>query len=172
MNNFGPKVPWCKIVWFSNNIPRNSFILWMAILEKLKTQDRVISWGINGNLLCPFCNLVCDSHNHLFFICEFSSRIWNFFYSKIGIWIDFDNWNDLVHKFCSVTKRKTLVAMVRKLVLAACVAHIWRKRNARIFRKLERPWQEVRSCIEQEIKYKLKGLEVIDNVVNKEVFKK
>lgn len=54
LNNFGPKVPWCKIVWFSNNIPRNSFILWMAILEKLKTQDWVISWGINGNLLCPF----------------------------------------------------------------------------------------------------------------------
>ncbi|GJZ12614.1 leucine-rich repeat-containing protein [Tanacetum coccineum] len=35
-----PTVPWFKIVWFSQNIPRFAFILWLAINKKLNTQDK------------------------------------------------------------------------------------------------------------------------------------
>lgn len=37
INNFGDKVPWHNIVWYGNCIPRNSFILWLAVLNRLKT---------------------------------------------------------------------------------------------------------------------------------------
>ncbi|GKB92619.1 reverse transcriptase domain, reverse transcriptase zinc-binding domain protein, partial [Tanacetum coccineum] len=36
-----PKVSWHKLVWFSHNIPRHAFILWLAIKQRLKTQDRI-----------------------------------------------------------------------------------------------------------------------------------
>nr|GEX35131.1 hypothetical protein [Tanacetum cinerariifolium] len=36
-----PMVPWSKLVWFSQNIPRHAFILWIAIYQKLKTHDRI-----------------------------------------------------------------------------------------------------------------------------------
>ncbi|GJX65786.1 RNA-directed DNA polymerase, eukaryota, reverse transcriptase zinc-binding domain protein [Tanacetum coccineum] len=39
-----PKVLWHKHVWFSQCIPRHSFILWMAIKGRLKTQDRISRW--------------------------------------------------------------------------------------------------------------------------------
>ncbi|CAH1428278.1 unnamed protein product [Lactuca virosa] len=67
INNFGDKVPWYDIVWYGNCIPRNSFILWLAILNRLKTHDRVKGWEISGNLLCPFCAISSDSHDHLLF---------------------------------------------------------------------------------------------------------
>ncbi|GJX84964.1 RNA-directed DNA polymerase, eukaryota, reverse transcriptase zinc-binding domain protein [Tanacetum coccineum] len=35
------EVTWARLVWFSQNIPKHSFILWMAILNKLTTQDKV-----------------------------------------------------------------------------------------------------------------------------------
>ncbi|GKB94363.1 RNA-directed DNA polymerase, eukaryota, reverse transcriptase zinc-binding domain protein, partial [Tanacetum coccineum] len=37
------KVIWHEHVWFTQCVPRHSFILWMAIKGKLKTQDRISS---------------------------------------------------------------------------------------------------------------------------------
>ena len=31
------KVPWYHLVWFTGNIPRHSFIVWLAMLNKLST---------------------------------------------------------------------------------------------------------------------------------------
>ncbi|GJV98361.1 RNA-directed DNA polymerase, eukaryota, reverse transcriptase zinc-binding domain protein [Tanacetum coccineum] len=72
-----PKVLWCKHVWFSQCIPRHSFILWMAIKGRLKTQDRISRWFNAVNMLCPFCKKEKDSHSHLFFDCDFAQGVWN-----------------------------------------------------------------------------------------------
>nr|GEU44258.1 hypothetical protein [Tanacetum cinerariifolium] len=50
-----------------------------TFFQKLKTQDRLRQWevdpSIDLNLLrCPLCDLVPDSHDHLFYKCSFSSQ--------------------------------------------------------------------------------------------------
>ncbi|PWA34871.1 reverse transcriptase zinc-binding domain-containing protein [Artemisia annua] len=37
-------VPWEKLIWFTNCIPRHTFITWLAIKNKLMTQDKLIKW--------------------------------------------------------------------------------------------------------------------------------
>ncbi|GJW10218.1 RNA-directed DNA polymerase, eukaryota, reverse transcriptase zinc-binding domain protein [Tanacetum coccineum] len=37
-----PQVCWKKVVWYSQDNPRYSYILWLAIKEKLMTQDRMM----------------------------------------------------------------------------------------------------------------------------------
>ncbi|CAH1440394.1 unnamed protein product [Lactuca virosa] len=86
INNFGDQVPWHDIVWYGNCIRRNSFILWMAILNRLKTQDRVRGWEVSGNLLCPFCAVTPDSHVHLFFKCDYSQLIWSLLVGGYWFW--------------------------------------------------------------------------------------
>lgn len=70
------KVPLLHVVWFTHAIPRHAFFVWLIMLEKLKTQDKVILWDKNQNSnspsLCIFCSKVEDSHKHLFFECDFS----------------------------------------------------------------------------------------------------
>jgi hypothetical protein len=39
-------VEWHDIVWFKNVVPRHSFLLWMAVQQKLTTQDRLHRFGI------------------------------------------------------------------------------------------------------------------------------
>ncbi|GJS15650.1 RNA-directed DNA polymerase, eukaryota, reverse transcriptase zinc-binding domain protein [Tanacetum coccineum] len=56
--------------------PRLAFILWMAVRRKLQTQDRVMAWNNNNDMKCPLCKMVNDSHNHLFFECDYSRKIW------------------------------------------------------------------------------------------------
>ncbi|GJT55891.1 RNA-directed DNA polymerase, eukaryota, reverse transcriptase zinc-binding domain protein [Tanacetum coccineum] len=45
------KVDWYDIVWFKQCIPKHSFCLWLAMKERLPTQDKVMAWG-NKDLLC------------------------------------------------------------------------------------------------------------------------
>ncbi|GKC11904.1 CASP-like protein 4A3 [Tanacetum coccineum] len=63
------RVNWFAVVWFASCIPRHAFNLWLVVKQKLKTQDRVTWWDVLGSLpsVCPLCEVVPDSHNHLFF---------------------------------------------------------------------------------------------------------
>ncbi|CAH1435589.1 unnamed protein product [Lactuca virosa] len=171
INNFGDKVPWYDIVWYGNCIPRNSFILWLAILNRLKTQDRVKGWEISGNLLCPFCAISSDSHDHLFFKCEFSHLIWSYFCNKIGLNIFFDDWNDLILKLSISFKGNSVENLVNKCVFSSCVSHIWKERNSRLFSSRRNSHKVVISCIESKIQLKLLGLRKEAIMVNDRVFK-
>ncbi|GJW78081.1 COV 1-like protein [Tanacetum coccineum] len=41
-----------KIVWFNHLIPRQAFILWMAMQDKLLTQDKIEKWNHDGDFKC------------------------------------------------------------------------------------------------------------------------
>ena len=169
INNFGSKVKWVSCVWYSNCIPRNAFILWLAVLNRLKTQDRVKCWEKSGSLLCPFCLKIPDSHDHLFFQCEFSHSIWKHCCSKAGIDISYSNWNDLVLKLSSVLNSRSIEILIKKWVFASCVSHIWKERNSRIFSKLRKSNEGVILCIEKEIQLKLLGLRKMNVMVSREI---
>ncbi|GKA90452.1 RNA-directed DNA polymerase, eukaryota, reverse transcriptase zinc-binding domain protein [Tanacetum coccineum] len=38
------KVAWYKVLWFSQCSPKHSFILWLTVMKRLSTQDRIIKW--------------------------------------------------------------------------------------------------------------------------------
>ncbi|GJY12210.1 RNA-directed DNA polymerase, eukaryota, reverse transcriptase zinc-binding domain protein [Tanacetum coccineum] len=79
----GEEVTWATIVWFSQNIPKHSFIVWMEILNKLTTQDKVKNWRSYDMMACPLCNQDIDSHQHLFFQCQYANQFWAKAKSKI-----------------------------------------------------------------------------------------
>ncbi|GKE66178.1 putative reverse transcriptase domain, reverse transcriptase zinc-binding domain protein, partial [Tanacetum coccineum] len=42
----GNEVPWFHIVWFTHNIPRHAFHVWLMMRKSLKTQDKLRQWDI------------------------------------------------------------------------------------------------------------------------------
>nr|GEY90479.1 hypothetical protein [Tanacetum cinerariifolium] len=60
-------VPWAKLVWFSQCIPRHAFMVRLAIYGRLKTQDLMGIREKNDDMRCVFYKNVPDSHDHLFF---------------------------------------------------------------------------------------------------------
>ncbi|KAL0856090.1 hypothetical protein Bca101_061243 [Brassica carinata] len=78
-----PTVFWSKVVWFKENIPRNAFVTWMAMLRRLPTRDRLRNWGLNVLADCVLCCTGVETHHHLFFECDFSSSIWKHFAQQI-----------------------------------------------------------------------------------------
>lgn len=49
------EVDWCPLIWFQQSIPKHSVILWMAIQEKLLTQDKIKKWGSYDMMVCALC---------------------------------------------------------------------------------------------------------------------
>ncbi|KAL0400470.1 UNVERIFIED_CONTAM: hypothetical protein Slati_4076900 [Sesamum latifolium] len=67
----GPKVGWSSLLLGSLKIPRNSFILWLAILEKLPILDKL--WLLHFGGTCVLCmDGQAETHDHLFFACSYS----------------------------------------------------------------------------------------------------
>lgn len=62
-----PKVPWFKGVWFSGATPRFSFLVWIAIHDRLATGDRISRWNPQANINCWLCQAPFENRDHLFF---------------------------------------------------------------------------------------------------------
>ncbi|GJV13950.1 putative reverse transcriptase domain-containing protein [Tanacetum coccineum] len=131
-------VYWYNVVWFSHCIPRHAIHMWLVIQQKLKTQDRLRQWdvgpSIDLNLLkCPLCDLVPDSHDHLFFECSFSSHVW----FKVRVLCGMDaippHLSDVVAFIVPLSRGKTVVSIISRIVVAATSYYIWLERNGRLF---------------------------------------
>lgn len=67
------KVQWSKQVWFSQGIPRYSFITWLTVLNRLSTEDRMRNWGVIQG--CVLCGERDETRDHLFFDCPYSFTV-------------------------------------------------------------------------------------------------
>ncbi|KAF3492859.1 hypothetical protein DY000_02054339 [Brassica cretica] len=72
-----PSVPWSAVVWCPMGIPRHSFLMWLVVLDRCPTKDRLLRWGLPGvNPICLLCNSQPESRDHLFFQCCYSETVW------------------------------------------------------------------------------------------------
>ncbi|PWA81811.1 reverse transcriptase zinc-binding domain-containing protein [Artemisia annua] len=89
-------VPWEKLIWFTNCIPRHTFITWLAIKNKLMTQDKLIKWYPNKVMCCPLCKSMLDTHDHLFFQCQYSKEVWEAMKIKAKIQFNAGTWMETI----------------------------------------------------------------------------
>nr|KAJ0221413.1 hypothetical protein LSAT_V11C200101220 [Lactuca sativa] len=156
--DLGNKVSWVHLVWFKHSIPSHSFILWLAIQERLLTQDRMRFWDKKKNLNCVFCNTQQDSHSHLFFECPYSSSIWDVVKDRVEIRNNSSGWKELVEDLMILFKGNNISIFIMKIAFAATVYHVWKERNSRLFRKGKNMEEKIILNIFEEIRLKLIGL--------------
>ncbi|GJY50707.1 reverse transcriptase zinc-binding domain-containing protein [Tanacetum coccineum] len=165
----GNKVDWYEVVWFSNFIPRHAFILWLLVNERLPTQDRLSKWYPNKEMKCALCSTMQDSHQHLFFKCQYSSLVWEKAVTKVKISKGNDDWKEVLECLKALPCRKNIWVVVKKMVLAATIYFLWQKRNIRQFQNEKRPWEELWKIIEDTVKLKLSSLKVVASSNVKEI---
>ncbi|GJV91216.1 hypothetical protein Tco_1539029 [Tanacetum coccineum] len=121
-------VEWLNQVPILNNIP-------VPLLNE-NNKDQ-IKWRKNTRKLVDFsfknaCK-ECDSHDHLFFQCEFSSKIWGYLRGKMNMGYMPDEWKEIIDKVAEYPCNNAIRSVLRRIILATTVYHIWKERNARIF---------------------------------------
>ncbi|KAK1422545.1 hypothetical protein QVD17_17828 [Tagetes erecta] len=161
------KVPWVNVVWFSQGVPRHVFHLWMACKERLLTHDRLNRWDSTTLRKCVFCHLQPDCHSHLFFECEFSSKVWNVLKGKAMLEDYPCDLRNCVSMLSNIKFGKSFKGIIQRLMLGAMVYYIWQERNLRAFQNKQRSVSDVCALIEEMVRIRLLGLKIYDNDVTR-----
>nr|GEU55460.1 reverse transcriptase zinc-binding domain-containing protein [Tanacetum cinerariifolium] len=156
----GSKVEWRDTIRFSNCTPKHSFIMWMAVQDRLATQEKLMKWYHEKQLTCPLCEICPDSLNHLFFECCYAKLVWKQL-KKASDQISLpDRWDDIISTLASQIHNKSIKSVPRRLTLAACVYHIWQERSKRIFTNDKKRSNEVAAEVFNQLRLKLASLTV------------
>ncbi|XP_071694938.1 uncharacterized protein [Rutidosis leptorrhynchoides] len=135
----GNLVAWFDLVWFSNSILRHALIIWLLMKQKMKTQDKLNNWEVSQGqqLTCSLCMECTDSHDHLFFECNFSKNVWQLVQSYVPGLSSY-KWSDVSSYISRLPAKNSATVLVSKLMFAASVYFIWQERNSRLFSQKKR----------------------------------
>ena len=140
-------------MWFKENIPRNTFISWLAFLRRLPTRDRLRRWRMNVPQECVLCSTGIETHHHIFFECEYSSSIWKHFAQAILPATPLD-----VHSAAAMIshlRHPSQAPPVIKLIFQSAIYLIWKERNARVFTSASTSAAALRSALDRLIRDRL-----------------
>lgn len=147
---------WTQTIWYTQCIPKHSFILWLAVQKKLLTHDGMAKWGSYDLSVCA----LCMEYNHLFFQCKYAAAIWEDLKLLMQTRIVSTDWNSIVYEMADNPCGNSIWSVVRRLGLAACVYFIWQERNRRIFKDEKRDWKVVLERIVDTVRLKMMSLKV------------
>lgn len=124
VQNRKPIVEWWKLVWFGIPIPKQAFILWLAIRNGLTTGEKLLSWGYNGEANCVFCRGCIESREHLFFECGYSRRLWRELLKKTLIHNPPLSWSDIKRMGVNEWRKKSFKTVICKLSMSVAVYYL------------------------------------------------
>lgn len=128
---------------------QNKIILWLALLNKLKTKDRLFKMGVTPRDSCSLCSTESETINHLFFVCRFSTKCLEATLAWLGSKVQITSLSNLPSK-------KWRIPIARKKVfciaLSCLVYQIWKSRNEAIWQAIVKSNERVLKNLKREVK--------------------
>ncbi|GJW00158.1 RNA-directed DNA polymerase, eukaryota, reverse transcriptase zinc-binding domain protein [Tanacetum coccineum] len=124
----------------------------------LKTRSE--NGGTYDMLACPLCLNDMDSHNHLFFNCEFSKRMWQMIKRKSEVKINGSDWGSIIQELAIMQNGNSIGNVVRRLYLATSINLIWQERNNRLFKNAKMNVEELFTNLVDTVTQRLCSLKV------------
>ncbi|XP_019255176.1 PREDICTED: uncharacterized protein LOC109233767 [Nicotiana attenuata] len=138
-----PKVHWKALVMLTGILPKQHFILWMAIQRRLATVDRLAKWRIQVNHSCVLCGGdIEETHDHLYFECPYSQSLWKGLLEWLSYKRRVEIWEAEVQWLTANVNNRNPRKNVLRVVFAAVVYYIWMERNARRFQNQSKEIQD------------------------------
>ncbi|GJV25614.1 hypothetical protein Tco_1378309 [Tanacetum coccineum] len=99
---------------------------------------------------CSLYGTQADSHEHLFFECSYSSKVWSLIRGFVGM--DVEN---IIAWFQPLANKRTVQNIVGKILIAAATYFIWLEWNNRLFKRTRRSPEDLRDAIVITVRLKL-----------------
>lgn len=119
---------WSKAVWFTQGVPRFSYITWLAVKDRLATDSRMRTWGqIQG---CVFYGEPEESRDHLYFACPYTFTLWLEVTGTLlsnGASLD----RNTTLQYLTARSHDYLSSILVRLLIQVSVYYIWIERNER-----------------------------------------
>jgi len=144
-----------KSVWFTQGVPRFSFIVWLAVKNRLSTGDRMRAWGIQQG--CVLCGERDETRDHIFFACPYSFTVWDTLANRLtGSRTDPDWMHTL--QFVSKNNLQLLDKILVKMVFQTCIYHVWKERNEMRHQTGYRTVQQVVRIVDKAMRNRITSL--------------
>nr|GEU89286.1 hypothetical protein [Tanacetum cinerariifolium] len=132
---------------------------WEALRPR-GNQDKMRQWdvgvGTDLNLLrCALCDSQPDSHAHLFFECPFSSKVWLYVRELVGMELIPPFMHDIISYLQPISKKRTALSILGKLILAASSYFIWLERNNGVIKQVKKSPEDIRDIFMVTVHLKL-----------------
>ena len=118
-------------VWNRMNVPKHSFILWLAVQGRLMTKDRAARFMIIQKTGCEFCRNAEETSQHLFFQCCVIKE----WLQEIKIWLGWRTYKTEMQELLLWMQRTKLSRFKRKIwltAMASLVYTVWFQRNRKV----------------------------------------
>lgn len=126
-----PQVDWYSTVWFPSSTPKYSFMVWIAMHNRLSTGDKMLLWNSGINLGCVLCQHQLETREHLFFECSYSQQIWRNLTHKILPSRFSVRWQDIRELLSDNTQQMIQLYLLR-YSFQVTLYTVWRERNNRM----------------------------------------
>lgn len=133
-----PITQWYKKIWFTGETPKYSVMSWIAAHNRLATGDRILQLNPQANANCIFCNSGVESHNHLFFSCSYSEKIWRNLAGRLMGRNYTCIWDEVLYLISTNIGSRTKLFLLR-CVFQVAIHMIWMERNGRRHGTVQRP---------------------------------
>ncbi|XP_074297144.1 uncharacterized protein LOC141627828 [Silene latifolia] len=144
-----PTVPWFHVTCNRSNLPKHSFIFWLRSHNRLLTKDRLKRFGIFHDEVCYLCVVDDETHTHLFYDCQYSSRCCMMMQNILGVRLR----PELLQQWIKSSRGRS---RLQQQIVGAChvalVYAIWEARNhARHHDSVVLPRLQVKNVINRVI---------------------
>ncbi|KAL0289208.1 UNVERIFIED_CONTAM: hypothetical protein Sradi_7078100 [Sesamum radiatum] len=149
-----PPVIWHRLLGGKFVLPRHGFILWLAILERLSTMDRI--WSSTMGQQCVLCGgQQLETHIHLFFRCSFTTCCLEVLNRHVRFGWPNRGWQHDITWAARRWRSRHLLNEASRALLASIVYNIWRERNSRIFSDIASSSEAVAVRALEEVRYRI-----------------
>lgn len=154
-----PICAWSRAVWFANSTPKHSFVTWLAFHNRLATGDRMLNWNTNvtATVNCALCGTALETRDHLFFSCNYSSRVWYILTKGILHSRYTSEWS-LLQGILLDTSQSRLQSFTLRYVFQISLHSLWRERNCRRHGEASNTAPKLAKLIDKEIRNKFSTL--------------
>jgi hypothetical protein len=118
---------WAQFVWQNKAPPRVKFFAWLLSLERIQCKTTLRRKNIVDNTTCEACLAPDETAAHILFGCPSAQQFWNALQIPTQL-----NWPVQAIKEISPPDHRPRKHFNTFLLL--CCWHIWKRRNARVFR--------------------------------------
>ncbi|XP_074314064.1 uncharacterized protein LOC141649268 [Silene latifolia] len=151
---------WHKTIWSSWAIPKQSVITWLCMHKALNVRDKLKRIGYCDDDSCVLCGNGTETHDHLFFSCEYSRLV----ISALEKWSNCKiPMADAIHGRAS-TQGTYPQKQFYGLLICSCYYMIWMQRNkCRMDMMVRRPEyvaKDIIASLNVRLKEKLRNLSI------------
>jgi len=147
-------VTWHRGVWFAHETPKLSFSVWLAAHDRLATGARLRQWNIGETGVCYLCNSCLESRDHLFFLCSYSSKVWETLAKGLFKQHYTTDWSQLL-TFLSGHMKEKIESFLMRYTFQIFVYTIWRERNRRRHDEILSSAETLTQRIDKEVRNRI-----------------